>query len=609
MSERPRVIAEIGINHNGQPELARALIDAAANAGVYGIKFQYRDLSQIYVSQHREIGDEILIEQIERNYLSPATICDLANHARSRGVLAGISFFNRADVDSFDANHELFSFFKVPSAELTNMPLIERLCSFGRSVYISTGGHGEMEIESVFSALQSDNWTPLHCISNYPTLMVNAKLGYLSWLRSRWNRPVGYSSHDANFEVCLLAMHAGASVIERHITLDKAAPGLDHSSSSTPNEFETICQFATAMTSIVAGRTRREANQGERMNIQNLGRSFYFNRTVRSGEQLQSEDLVYRSPKVSIDCSAVNKFMGEKLLRTGRKNEPITQGHIDGGRMLPATTAAFARGVGLGVPVRLHDFVKFQRLFDVRAFEFHLSYGEALGSLVVDNLNPSNAYSIHLPDYISSDYLIDVFAEDESRRGLSCRIIEATAGFADRLQDLTGKEVPIVGSFSEVHGSKDTFYARHREYFDGFAGRGLRLVPQWLPPIAWYFGGSVPLSVFNSEEDMEFIANYQYQICLDVSHFLLGANYYGFDKVTTLAKLLPLTGHIHIADSLGIDGEGMQIGEGDPENLPIILRLLKEGPAKIVEVWQGHLDDGRKVVDAMERLEAAFKSP
>lgn len=602
--ESARVIAEIGINHNGDVETARTLITAAASAGVGAVKFQYRELDAIYVASHREIGDEILDEQIVKNYLSPDSIAGLVEYAHDVGVDAGVSFFNESDVLAFGSRIDQFDFFKVPSAELTNLPLIEALLTLQKTVYISTGGHSEDQIENALDSLSADNWVPMHCISNYPTHIQNPKLGYIWWMHERWRRPIGYSSHDEHYEICLLALQAGADVIERHITFDKQADGLDHTSSSTPDEIRKICEFAEMMPIIMSGDVRREPNQGERMNIQNLGRSFYFSRSLSVGEQLTETDIVYRSPKVGADQTDIRELLGQPLRYSVSDGDPVTRRRFNGYPTLPDESAEFAKRARLGVPVRLHDVASFQERLNIDAFEFHLSYGEALSELGLHDCSPNKTYSIHLPDYIDSERLIDVFAPDEAQREKSEAIIEAVARFADGLQQLTGRLVPVVGSFSELRGPKDEFYARHRQYFDTYSNRGVSIMPQWLPPIAWYFGGSVPLEVFNDENDMDLLVKYQITTCLDICHYLLGANYHGFDKSGTLPKLLALAGHIHIADAQGIDGEGLEIGEGDPENLKILADTLDLDCTKIIEVWQGHLNGGARFIDALNSLAA-----
>ena len=181
------VIAEIGINHDGDMGKARELIQAAKDSGCYGIKFQYRNLDNAYAKNANEIGDEIILTQIKRTYLDSDKILELRNFAKSIGIQAGISFFTVEDLEDFDFELANFDFYKIPSAELTNISLIKKLLDTGKSVYISVGMHYEKEIDKIFSQIQDyPNWIPMHCISNYPVANHNASLGYISFLKNKW---------------------------------------------------------------------------------------------------------------------------------------------------------------------------------------------------------------------------------------------------------------------------------------------------------------------------------------------------------------------------------------------------------------------------------------
>ena len=252
-----KIIAEIGINHDGVFEKASALIKAAARSCCHAVKFQYRNLDNAYsVDGSREIGDEILLAEIKRAYLSPRDLIELAKMAHGLGLEVGISFFDLNDVKDFGSSINLFDFFKLPSAELANAQLVDHLMGLDRHLYISTGCHSETEIELALGRLPEEGWSPMHCISNYPLSIQNANLGYIAFLNKRWGREVGYSSHDDYWESCLLAMHLGAKTIERHITLDRNAEGLDHSSSSTPDEFSRLASFAQDFYLLLAGMDR-----------------------------------------------------------------------------------------------------------------------------------------------------------------------------------------------------------------------------------------------------------------------------------------------------------------------------------------------------------------
>ena len=145
-----KIIAEIGINHNGEKDIARQLIDAASKAVVQCIKFQYRNIDRTYSGNKNEIGDEILDTEIRRSYLCPSDLNELCAYGKSLGLEVGISFFIVEDINDFDGSLSNYDFFKVPSPELKNVELINSLLSLGRGLFISTGAHDEQAKEETF---------------------------------------------------------------------------------------------------------------------------------------------------------------------------------------------------------------------------------------------------------------------------------------------------------------------------------------------------------------------------------------------------------------------------------------------------------------------------
>ncbi len=605
---RIKVIAEIGINHDGSIEKAKKLINGASDSDVDAVKFQYRNLENVYSETDREIGDEILLAEIKKNYLSPEAIINLTDYAKSKGLEVGISFFDESDILDFGKNIGEFSFFKIPSVELTNTSLIDSLLNFNRHIYISLGAHYEGEIEKALSRLPDVGWTPLHCVSNYPVAIQNPRLGYIDYLKDKWDREIGYSSHDEHWEICLLAMHSGAKVIERHITLDRKAEGLDHSSSSTISEFKKLTSFAKNEFLISSGNTNRAPNQGELLNRQNLGRSYFAFSDLPCGHILKQQDIVYRSPNIGIDKTDINDYLSMPIRRNVNKGAPITKSTFGENNGLSERVIEFSRQSNLSLPIRFHDMKKMELLFPIGAFEFHLSYGEVLSDIDIGIVNPKNRYSIHLPDYANSTQLMDPFSKDLELRNSSLKIIEHTVELAEKLQNLTGLEVPIVGSFSIVHSDRKQFYESYSKLFNKYRERGVSIVLQWLPPIAWYFGGSVNLDVMNNLADATFIHEKNMGVCLDFCHLILGRNYYGFSEEEVIGQLNGQVQHIHIADAIGIDGEGLAIGEGDTENLKLFDKAFTYDCLKVVEVWQGHFDNGAGFRKALIKLTDLYEN-
>lgn len=587
-----KIIAEIGINHGGCKEKAKELIDLSYQSGANAIKFQYRNLDNSYSDNAKEIGDEMLSKEIIRNYLSPDQLIDLTKYASDLGLEVGISFFEKEDIQDFGNKIKIFDFFKIPSAELTNNELIVALLKLNKHLYISLGAHNEEEITSALKKLPNEGWTPMHCISNYPVTLQNTRLGYITFLQDKWGRDVGYSSHDDDWEVCLLAMQMGVSVIERHITLNRAADGLDHSSSSTPNHFKKMANFANAMPIILAGNSPRSANQGELLNRQNLGRSYYAKDNFFKGDLIKLSDLEYRSPHTGLDKTNIEEYICKPLQVNLSKGQVVTKGIFNKSSPISENILDIAKEMRLAIPVRLHDFEKMKKLLPICAYEFHLSFDEVLSEIDFSIISPDSLYSIHLPDYINPTKLMDPFSEDNDQRQASLIILERTVNFAEKLQDLIGAKVPIVGSFSVVHSDRKNFFEKHSILFKSYQARGVNIIPQWLPPIAWYFGGSVELNVMNASEDINYLKKYKMGLCMDMCHLILGRNYFGFHANSIIEDLEDQVQHIHIADATGIDGEGLAIGDGDFENIDLIKKIFKYDCLKVIEVWQGHLDNG-----------------
>ena len=587
-----KIIAEIGINHNGSLSDAKELIKLAANERLFAIKFQYRNLDNVYFGLSKEIGDEILSNEINKNYLSPVEIYDLATFARKLGLKVGISFFDEKDIGDFNDYISIFDFFKVPSVEFTNLPLINSLLKLGKYLYLSLGAQNQDEIERIFDILPDDGWMPLHCVSNYPVSIQNPKLGYIPFLEKLIGRSVGYSSHDSNWEVTLLALQQGATVIERHITLDKESKGLDHSSSSTIDEFKKIALFASNLNHILDGSSPRNPNQGELLNMQNLGRSYYLKNNIKQMQVLKKEDLIYRSPKIGLDMSNIENYLLKPVVQNASSGSPVVKSMFNKEVKISEGVIDTCRKINLALPVRLHDYAIFEEQFPIGSFEFHLSFQEVLSSIDISKINAMNNYSVHLPDYINSTQLIDPFSIDDQQKTQSINLINRVAEFVEKLQDKTGNLIPIVGSFSIANCDKVSYYTNYKSFLEKYKENSVIILPQWLPPIAWYFGGSVDLNISNNQDDAELFKVNNIDICMDLGHMLLGRNFFNFDADILLKTLEDNIRHIHISDALGIDGEGFPVGTGGKKNVALISNILDNKCVKVIEVWQGHLNHG-----------------
>jgi sialic acid synthase SpsE/sugar phosphate isomerase/epimerase len=603
---RVQLIAEIGINHNGSSEEVSALVQASAASGAHAVKFQYRNPDRAYVHRARELGDEIVRHAISSAFVEPADLCRAADLAQQLGMRAGISFFSIDDMPDILELRPSWDFFKVPSAELANVELNQELLRRGVTVFVSTGAHSEAEITSAFEKFPTEaDWVPLHCVSNYPTHMRNARLGYLQWLKGRWNRPVGYSSHDIDWEICLAATLCGAEYIERHITLDKEQEGLDHSSSSTPDEFATLARILAGLPEAISGNHPRSPNQGELANRQNLGRSYFFRRDIARGETIGRESLVYASPRIALDVD-VTDYIGKAAVRDCAAYSPLDRTVVTAPAQVSDKAIDFCNALRIGIPVRPHDQDDLLRDMPLCTVEYHLSFGDVEGS---DSLVPSPGVrhaSVHMPDYISPTRLMDPFADDLDVRSQSLHVLDRTATLAARLQDLMGDSVPVVGSFPSLDSRRPDYLLSLAAIVERAAERGVQILPQWLPPYAWYFGGSVPVHALCDPAELDDVARQGLHICLDTAHLAMSCTYVGSDLDAALARSLPLARHIHLGDATGIDGEGVALGHGDVGSSAMLPSVLRAPFNKVIEVWQGHLSGGEGFKNEITNLYAEW---
>ncbi len=599
--ERPFIIAEIGCNHNGDLEEAKSLVRQAASANCWGVKFQFRNVRTFYQSSN-EIGDEILSAEIARTDLAIKDLVSLASLARSLGMKSGMSFFRVEDYEVFGSACNSFDFFKVPSAECTNYELIKSLLKTKKQVMVSTGGHSVTKIEDTLTKFIDKNLIIFHCVPNYPTKLGAQNLLFINKLKELGFKEVGYSSHDEDIEVCLMAMAIGAKWIERHLTNDVNGKGLDDSSSSEIEDFKLLDKYARNMSDIM-GDKNRLPNQGEILNMQNLGTGMY---AKRHGINLMSHslsDFEVKAPRVGMSVGEyLQDYKDKPLFINLNKGEALSKRHFTKvASYNKDELSVFAKQNLVGIPVRLHDINKYRDLINTGVYEFHLSYTEVFSEGLLDSVskvNKDDHISIHLPDYLEGNRIVDPISIDTQTRNDSRELIKRTGEFAKQISNKIGKHIPIIGSFSQRCDRKredvleDLFYylPQATEY---------KIYPQWLPAYAWYFGGSVKLDLFNSQEDIEYINNKNIDITLDLCHLSLSAEYSKESWLDWYNQLKDRIGHFHLADAEGVDGEGLDIGSGNIGDFSIFLDSEK---IKVIEVWQGHFHDGIGFLKALDTL-------
>ena len=601
---RPLVIAEIGCNHNGDLEEARSLVEKAASANCWGVKFQFRNVPTFYHSSN-EIGDEILSAEITRTDLATKDLTLLADLARSLGMKAGISFFRVEDYEVFGLACNSFDFFKVPSAECTNYELIKRLLETKKQVMVSTGGHSVTKIEDTLTKFIDKNLIVFHCVPNYPTKLGAQNLLFINKLKELGFEQVGYSSHDEDIEVCLMAIALGADWIERHLTNNVNGNGLDDSSSSEIDDFFLLEKYASNIKDIL-GDKNRLPNQGEILNMQNLGTGMYSNKDIPDTSNHDLSDFDVKAPRVGMSVGEyLQDYKGKRIFINLNKGEALSKRHFTKVTSYDKDKlSAFARQHLVGVPVRLHDIEKYRGLINTGVYEFHLSYTEVFSDGLLDSVSKvkeDDHISIHLPDYLEGNRIVDPISKNDQTRRDSRELIKRTQEFAREISNKIGKHIPIIGSFSQRCGRKREDVLEDLFYFlyDLTEASEYKIYPQWLPVYAWYFGGSVKLDLFNSQEDIDYANKHKIDITLDLCHLSLSAEYAKESWLDWYNQLKGRIGHFHLADAEGVDGEGLDIGSGNIGDFSIFLGSEK---IKVIEVWQGHFHEGVGFLKALDTL-------
>ncbi|MDC0883394.1 N-acetylneuraminate synthase family protein [Litorivicinus sp.] len=585
-------IAEIGINHHGSVENAQQLITAARDAGCDAVKFQYRSRGFYHATD--QIGDEILSSEIARTELNDEQLIELIKFSHTLGIQAGISFFRLEDF-LCNKKFQIADFFKVPSAEHLNSILIDGLLGAGKPVFVSTGGANLEVFAAALGEERRSKLNVMHCVANYPVAFGHGRLELIRWLKKYNFKSVGYSSHDADYLNCLVAIGHGIASLERHIVLDKNDGGLDSSSSSTPDEMKILASYFRAAHPLAEQKLLSERNQGEILNMQNLGTGLYAKDDLAIGEVIDISLFDIQAPRLGLSVGEFTyNFQGAKLRKDLRKGEALSEKHFQATNLSPTSSESpegieYLKNMKVGLPVRLHDWEQVCDRFNVSTFEFHLSYGE-LSLLSIDNIkrkiDADHNYSIHLPDYVSRNELMNLFSSDRSVVFHSTEIIKRVIELGQAIEAITYKSVPIVGSFPLTSMDPDTFVEALKCMLLEL-GSG-RILPQWLPVHGWYFGGHSKIETFNSVEYIEAVRKHDCKICLDIAHLIMSANYHGQDWQDWYRQLLPHTAHLHLSDADGIDGEGLAFGLGALAGKNIQVPL---GFHTILEVWQGHLND------------------
>lgn len=327
------IIAEAGVNHNGSYNRAINLIDTAKFCDVDYIKFQTfkavkiaNRFAQQAEYQKRNLNEESSqIEMLRKLELSESEFINLNRYC----IKSGIRFMSTPfDLESIDFLAELgMDYMKVPSGEITNLPYLRKIATKKIPVIMSTGMCRLGEIEDALDILYNggisvDDITLLHCNTEYPTPMVDVNLRAMDTLRSAFGTKVGYSDHTKGIEVPIAAVAMGATVIEKHFTLDKDLPGPDHVASLDPTELKAMVDAIRNIERAV-GTSGKRVSSSERKNIEIARKSIVASRCINAGEIFTEENLTVKRPGNGISPMKWDYVIGKCAVRDFQEDELI----------------------------------------------------------------------------------------------------------------------------------------------------------------------------------------------------------------------------------------------------------------------------------------------
>src|SRR3989344_911532 len=612
------IIAEIGLNHQGDIKLAKKLIDHAVAAGADCVKFQKRSLKDVYKSdvlvsvEKEEHGSNYILNHIKNTELTEHQMRELYRYALAKGVDFLCTPWDEKSL-KFLATLNLPAY-KIGSPDMFNFPLIRSVAKLKKPLIISTGMSFMSEVEQLIEFLKELKaaFVLLHCNSTYPAPYHDINLNFIKTLQNKYdNIVVGYSGHEPGISACLAAVALGAKVIEKHITIDRNLPGPDHKASLEPHEFIDLVR-EVRLVEMAMGDGSRYLTRGEYLNRQFLSKSIVAARNLPRGTVIKFADLDVRSPGKGTSPQKIGLFVGKRILnRNIKKHDYILDSDVD-------FAQAALHGEDYRRPDLNHPWGMVARMSDIDTMlyarpdfvEIHLTDSDIKGNEEYKKTYDVNLV-VHGPEY-DGDLLLNLSSLDHGIRRSSVQFFNKTLVHARKLKKLfknrneKAKFVIHPGGMNVERPRLEDIPQLNKNLLDSLKGLkadGFELIVENMPTCAWYFGGQWYHSSFmDADEIVAFSKRTGYGILFDVSHTALYCNYYHKNLSEYTKKILPVTRYIHISDAARLNGEGLGIGHGTIDFKKIMPELVKTKLWFLPEVWQGHKFGGAGYLLALKLL-------
>lgn len=610
------IIAEIGVNHNGILDLALELIDVAVRAGADAVKFQKRNLDKLYPKKYLDnanAGEKTLrymlpiLQQVE---LPDEAYYRIVDYCRAKGITFLCSAWDTESADFLDVLG--MPAYKMASADLTNLPLLDHIVKKGKPLILSTGMSRMEEVETTVDFLKDRRaeFALLHCNSTYPASFEDINLRFMEQLR-RFSVPVGYSGHERGIAVSTVASAMGASIIERHVTLDRTMEGPDHAASLEPQGFQKMVRDIHQVTMALGAGEEKFISRGEILNREVLAKSLVAARRIEPGETITADMVTVKGPALGLSPQHYLKLIGRVAERSIEEDEPFLDRdlgikiELDMEHTLP---------MEYGFTVRFRDFEE-MLVYRPRMLEYHFTDQDLEEHYPGDDFSAGSTQPlklvVHAPEFWDRT-LVDLCSMDSQQRRDSVALIQKAIDLTREMAPHfvgTPKVIAHPGAMSLDHPVADrrALYDNLRRSVEEIDFQGVELLLENLPPHPWYFGGQWLTNAFmDAGEIRDFIAPLGLNMCYDTSHHKLYCNWAHVDFYEQVRLLLPYIHHLHLSDGAGLDGEGLQIGEGTIDWVHFFRVIGEYHGTMIPEIWRGHQRQGEGFLIAIQRLSQAY---
>lgn len=604
------IIAEAGINHNGDVKMALKLVDYAKESGADAVKFQMRHLPSLYPKSLlidpnlAEWSFHYILPALKDSELSEHQFREIKQYCHEKNIRFMCTPWDKHSLDFLETLE--IELYKISSADFVNLPLIEAVIETRKPMILSTGMSTLSEIERTVEYLKDKKaeFALLHCVSAYPAPFESLNLRFIEQLK-RFNVPVGYSSHERGISIPVVARTLGACIIEKHLTLDRTLPGPDHAASLELYGFKKMVRDIRNV-DLAMGTGNKQLCQIELLNRQVLRKSLIAKHDLELGTVIGQGDIEVSGPGKGISPQRINDLIGVRIHRKILQGDYFCEGDLKVMAMSILRRHLLVRP--WGIKARFHDLDEMLAL-NSPLIELHLSEVDFNQTFRIPKKPYSQRLIVHCPEFFDRK-LLDLCSSDKDHRSRSIDVIQKSIEMARSLACyFSGVPCVVMHSggmtMDENNRDKEEMMNLAINCISSLDTKDVALLPENLPPRPWYLGGQWNQHLFSSWQDMTTLCiACNLKMTLDVSHAQLYCSFANEPLDIYVKQCLPYTSHVHLADANGIDGEGLQIGEGVIEWEKLLEQLRNSEFSWLPEIWSGHLTHGSGFIEAINRITA-----